>query len=351
MRSREAQKLLGGYAAGILTETEKTALFTAALAHQELFDALADEEALRELLADPVVRRHLLALLEEPQARRPIPLWRRPATLGLAASLLLMVTTSLVLWQREHPVLPSPGSSVAKTKTDAPPPAAVGLGTAAEKQATEDSGPGPVPSKPADFSAPAAPAPLANRAPEVPSPVWQKAEAAPKPADEAKKQRPTEALVEVVAAAAPTDRTETKTSTSFAKERLEEPPSQRALEGSAALARSATAGGASALSRAKGKAIPVPTWVLEPIGDGELRLTLTWATGNHPYLLKRTPLGTESLAPQASTVDPGGTTRSVFVFTLNAEEHLDLYLLHRPEANPESLPSAGAVDGYRKRVR
>jgi len=351
MKHHEAEKLLGGYAAGILTETEKTTLFTAALAHQELFDALADEEALRELLADPATRSHLLALLDEPQARRPLPLWRRPTTLGLAASFLLMATTSLVLWQRERPGFLSPGASVAKTKADAPPSAAVGPGTATEKQATKDSGPGPAPSKSMDFSAPAAPAPLANRAAEVPFPALQKAEAAPKPDGEAKKQMPTEALLEIVAAAAPADRTETKTSTSFAKGRLEEPPTQRALEGGAALARSATAGGASALSRAKGKAIPVPTWVLESIGDGELQLTLTWATGNHLYLLKRTPLGTESIAPQASTVDPGGTTRSVFVFTLKAEEHLDLYLLHRPEPHPESLPATGAVDGYRKRVR
>lgn len=351
MRHPDPEKLLGGYAAGILTETEKTALFAAALEHQELFDALADEEALRELLADPTTRRHLLALLEEPRAQRPIPLWRRPATLGLAAGLLLMVTTSLVMWQREHPVLPSPGASFAKTEADAAPSAAAGLGTAARKQATKDSDPEPAPSKPMDISAPATPAPLANRATEVPSPAPQKAEAALKPDGEAKKRMPTEGLLEVAAAAAPTDRTETKTSTSFATEKREEPPTQPTLEGNAALARSATAGGASALSRAKGKAIPVPTWVLEPIGNGELRLTLTWATGNHLYLLKRTPLGTESLAPQATTVDPGGTTRSVFVFALSAQEHLDLYLLHRPEPHPESLPAAGAVDGYRKRVR
>ncbi len=351
MRHLDPEKLLGGHAAGILTETEKTTLYSAALAHQELFDALANEEALRELLADPTTRRQLLALLEEPPARRAIPFWRRPATLGLAASLLLMVTTSLVLWQRERPALPSPEASIAKKESDAPPPTAAGLGAAVEKQATKDSGPGPAPPKPVDFSAPAAPAPLSNRVAEAPSPAPLKAEAAPKPDGEAKKQMSAEALLEVVAAAAPTNQTETKTSKSFAKERLEEPPTQRTPEGSAALTRSNPAGGASAHSRAKGKAIPVPTWVLEPIGDEEVRLTLIWATGNHLYLLKRMPLGTESLAPQASTVDPGGTTRSVFVFTLNTQEHLDLYLLHRPEANPESLPSAGAVDGYRKRVR
>lgn len=351
MRHREAEKLLGGHAAGILTEGEKTTLYAAALEHQELFDALADEEALRELLADSATRKHLLALLDEPQIRRAIPFWRRPATLGLAASLLLMVTTSLVLWQREHPVPPSPEASVAKTKTDAPPSAAASLGTAARKQATQDSDPRPAPSRSVDFSAPAAPPPLVKRAAEVPAPAPQKAEAAPKPADDAKKRMPTETLVEVVAATGTSDRTETKTNTSFAKESPEDRPRQQALESSAAPTHGAVAGGMHPSSRAKGKAIPVPTWILEPTEPGKLRLTVTWATGNHLYLLKRTPIATEPLTPQTSALEPGGATHSIFELTLNPEDHLDLYLLHRPETHPQSLPASGAVDGYRKRVR
>ncbi|MBX5496974.1 MAG: hypothetical protein IRZ15_16685, partial [Bryobacteraceae bacterium] len=60
MKRELAEKLLGGYAAGNLTEEERALLFSAALENQQLFDALAEEEALREVLADPAVRRQLL---------------------------------------------------------------------------------------------------------------------------------------------------------------------------------------------------------------------------------------------------------------------------------------------------
>ena len=43
------QKLLGGYATGTLTPEEQQLLFEAALSDQELFDALAREQSLRDL--------------------------------------------------------------------------------------------------------------------------------------------------------------------------------------------------------------------------------------------------------------------------------------------------------------
>lgn len=60
MTAREAELLLGGYAAGILTDEERSSLFAAALDNQALFDALADEEGLRALMADPSARAELL---------------------------------------------------------------------------------------------------------------------------------------------------------------------------------------------------------------------------------------------------------------------------------------------------
>lgn len=60
MTAREAELLLGGYAAGILTDEERSGLFAAALDNQALFDALADEESLRSLMADPRARAELL---------------------------------------------------------------------------------------------------------------------------------------------------------------------------------------------------------------------------------------------------------------------------------------------------
>jgi cytoskeletal protein RodZ len=66
MTADQARKLLGGYATNSLTDAERTALFEAALDDQELFDALQREQALKELLADPVSRGQIQqALVEE----------------------------------------------------------------------------------------------------------------------------------------------------------------------------------------------------------------------------------------------------------------------------------------------
>ena len=61
--SDRAELLLGGWLAGTLTPAERRELLNAAMANQMLCDALADEEGLRELLADPAVRRELVAWL------------------------------------------------------------------------------------------------------------------------------------------------------------------------------------------------------------------------------------------------------------------------------------------------
>ncbi|MEX5215109.1 MAG: hypothetical protein NW703_13195 [Nitrospiraceae bacterium] len=59
MAESDLGKLLGGFATDTLTAEERQALFTAALRDQQLFNALADEQALKELLADPAVCRKL----------------------------------------------------------------------------------------------------------------------------------------------------------------------------------------------------------------------------------------------------------------------------------------------------
>src|SRR6185436_204549 len=82
MSRDEIQKLLGGYATGTLTAQEQEALFAAALDDQDLFDALAREQSLRDLLRDPAAKAHLLTALDE----RPKPwwaVWWRPAAVGL----------------------------------------------------------------------------------------------------------------------------------------------------------------------------------------------------------------------------------------------------------------------------
>ena len=51
MTNEEIQKLLGGYATNTLTEAERKVLFEAALDNQELFNAMQQEEALKDLLS------------------------------------------------------------------------------------------------------------------------------------------------------------------------------------------------------------------------------------------------------------------------------------------------------------
>ena len=70
MPEHELEKLLGGFAADTLTPEERDALFSAALQDQRLFNALADEQALKELLTDPTVRRRLLQVLDRQRTRR-----------------------------------------------------------------------------------------------------------------------------------------------------------------------------------------------------------------------------------------------------------------------------------------
>ncbi len=107
MADRDLEKLLGGYATGTLTDAERKALLEAALEDQALFNALSDEQAVKELLDDPASRRRVLEALEkasEPSTagaagwRAPILAWlKRPANLGLAGSLATAVIAVLVV--------------------------------------------------------------------------------------------------------------------------------------------------------------------------------------------------------------------------------------------------------------
>ncbi len=93
MSREDIQKLLGGYATDTLSEAERRALFEAALDDQELFDALAKEEALRDVLRDRSARLQLMEALgpaREPVAGRGWGWLRRPAVLGAAAVMLIV---------------------------------------------------------------------------------------------------------------------------------------------------------------------------------------------------------------------------------------------------------------------
>jgi len=102
----DVEKLLGGYATGTLTAQERKLLFEAALADQTLFNALADEQALKELLDNPHARRRLLTALRA-QASRPSLLsrlrgWLLPPAVravagGLAVAVLAVTTVTRLL--------------------------------------------------------------------------------------------------------------------------------------------------------------------------------------------------------------------------------------------------------------
>jgi hypothetical protein len=72
-----AEKLIGGWVAGTLTPEERAVLLDASMKNQALFDAMADEEGMRELLADPVVRRELAAVLAAKGAVQRAGWWQR----------------------------------------------------------------------------------------------------------------------------------------------------------------------------------------------------------------------------------------------------------------------------------
>ena len=135
MSREEIEKLLGGYATGTLTGEERDALFAAALEDQVLFDLLAREEPLRELLEDPVAKARLRRALEESSVAW-YRAWLRPALVGALVTGMAVVAVVVqrqaarrpgvaILARAPRPVLPVPVSSPlpqALEKREAPQP-------------------------------------------------------------------------------------------------------------------------------------------------------------------------------------------------------------------------------------
>ena len=102
MTHEQARKLLGGYATNSLTEAERKALFEAALDDQELFDALQQEQALKELLADPVSRNQVRQALTQAPVSGPA-WWSRWWVLGgLAGAVAAAVLIVAVIRSNEQ---------------------------------------------------------------------------------------------------------------------------------------------------------------------------------------------------------------------------------------------------------
>ncbi len=106
---KSLEQILGGYATDTLTEEENRQLMEAALHDQTLFDALADEEALKALLADSKTRQRILLSLEESQKSLWVapsqPSWfswfRQPSSLTWAGSIAALGLALIFGWQME----------------------------------------------------------------------------------------------------------------------------------------------------------------------------------------------------------------------------------------------------------
>lgn len=157
MTPNELDRLLAGYATGQLSEAERQQLMQAALDDQAVFDALAAEEPLRELLADPAARREILASLP-PVQQRQTAWWRSPWPWAVAGSLAAGLVVVVLL----RPVNP-PAALVAEHKISdqkvieapapvpvTPPPAPALRRRAAPPPARTDTQPKQVASEPAN---------------------------------------------------------------------------------------------------------------------------------------------------------------------------------------------------------
>jgi hypothetical protein len=118
MKPEDIQKLLGGYATGTLTPEEQQALFAAALDDQQLFDALAKDQSLRDLLRDPSARAQVLAAIDD----HPLPWWKahRWVLAGATVAATLAVATGVYL-TRPKPIAPLPPVLVAQSEQPEPP--------------------------------------------------------------------------------------------------------------------------------------------------------------------------------------------------------------------------------------
>jgi cytoskeletal protein RodZ len=134
MSDHDLEKLLGGFAADTLTPEEKQRLYRAALQDQQLFNAIADEQALKELLTDPDVRRRLLQALNQTSASGAgssvswLDWFRRPAGLawagGLAAATLAVVLGTKVYQDSLKQTDQSVATEETRTSGQPAPPAA-----------------------------------------------------------------------------------------------------------------------------------------------------------------------------------------------------------------------------------
>jgi len=87
--AEEVRRLLSEYAPGRSSDSDRRMLMAAALEDQALFDALAIEQPLADLMADPASRRELLEALEEERDRRGFAWWWKRLPMTAAATAMI----------------------------------------------------------------------------------------------------------------------------------------------------------------------------------------------------------------------------------------------------------------------
>ena len=308
MNPREAEKLLGGYATGTLSEAERKALFAAALEDQALFDALADEEALRALLADPAARAHLLAALEP--APKITPFWRRPAAMTLAASLLAAVGVGVLLKHTKAPEMRQVQKAAPAIVEEAPAAPSPRPSPQAPRQDKQLDQP----------KALAAPRVESAHAPEARLAMKRAPEPAPPPPPPPTAAAPAGALADMA-------------------------PAAPAQEPWAAKPEAKVAGGAQVNGLASGGIQAPPVWTWEAVKNGH-QLSVLWGPSGYLSLVAREPNGPRLVAPHSAERQTDGRIRSVFTLPGDSTP-LDLFWLPYPAT---SFPEEGFLNGFRARV-
>jgi hypothetical protein len=190
----DIRDLLGRYATGSLTAEERKRLFDASLDDQELFEELAREDEMKELLAGPGVRDRLIRALEPPK-RRISWVWALAPLAVMSAALFVILTR------------PVPKPQQVAVATVSAPPAAPTESTVGQSQPVAAPAPAPVKAKPIAPDAPDAARPAdaktADAATETAVKKDEQKEAAPKAMDQvaaaAPPATPPPAVVEVQA--------------------------------------------------------------------------------------------------------------------------------------------------------
>ncbi|MDX2153871.1 MAG: hypothetical protein SFV54_24230 [Bryobacteraceae bacterium] len=348
-------RLLAGYATGSLTDEERKALFAAALEDQELFNALGEEDALRDLLAQPGVKQRLMAAMEEeaaeaqrvllaklpapPSSPPPAPerqswwrQWMWPAA-ALAAAAVVGVAVYLPKSQpvtetaQSRPVAlpaaPQPTEREDEKREDRERPSAPAAAPARLKQ------------KVAERNTQAPPSGPSAQSEQSQAASEQAASAPPPPA-------PQQQALEAPKALALTDLAENK-------ERREEAGRRQAADSPAGGVVGGVIGGApppagfrapaaNMASARKADARLLVNWrwerqsandAFQPLAAGEaappaavLRLVVTSPGGGTLVLVR----GAETLVPVRSVIGPAGTLESLYLITAGKPETLRLEL-------------------------